>query len=116
MSVVMKSTLALILALSPLLVAQPQAPTRATRPSARGRVLSCLALRSRRRRIETGREEMVGARGRVIDWNEGTGHVFVRSERWNAEGPAFLESGAAVVVEPCMTPAVLEEHQREERR
>ena len=58
-----------------------------------------LALRSRRGRIRTGREELIGARGRVMDWAEGTGHVFVRSERWNAQGPASLENGAAVVVE-----------------
>lgn len=62
-------------------------------------VIGRLALRSRRSRIETGQEEMIGALGRVIDWNEGTGHVFVRSERWNADGPADLEQGAAIVVE-----------------
>ena len=62
-------------------------------------VVGRLALRSRRGRIETGQEDLVGARGRVMDWGEGTGHVFVRSERWSADGPASLEQGAVVVVE-----------------
>lgn len=57
-----------------------------------------LALSSRRARIETGQDELVGAVGRVMDWHEGTGHVFVRSERWNARGPAALEPGDSVTV------------------
>jgi membrane-bound serine protease (ClpP class) len=47
-------------------------------------VIARLALISRRRRIVTGREEMIGAMGTVLDWNDGKGHVFVHGERWQA--------------------------------
>jgi membrane-bound serine protease (ClpP class) len=47
-------------------------------------VIARLALISRRRRIVTGREEMIGATGTVLDWNDGKGHVFVHGERWQA--------------------------------
>ncbi|GGB97048.1 serine protease [Novosphingobium endophyticum] len=58
-----------------------------------------LGLRSLRQRVVTGREEIVGCTGTVLDWKDGQGHVFVRSERWNAAGPALLDEGAAVVVD-----------------
>jgi membrane-bound serine protease (ClpP class) len=58
-----------------------------------------LALSSQRRRVVTGQEEIVGCKGTVLDWNGSEGHVFVRSERWNAAGPPNLEQGAAVVVD-----------------
>jgi membrane-bound serine protease (ClpP class) len=58
-----------------------------------------LAIRSRRGRVHTGREELIGATGKVLDWENGTGHVFVHSERWNASGAASLKKGAPVVVQ-----------------
>jgi membrane-bound serine protease (ClpP class) len=57
-----------------------------------------LGIQSRRGAVETGLQEMIGARGRVLDWNEGAGHVFVRSERWNAVGPHSLQAGEGVAV------------------
>src|SRR5690606_15990367 len=57
-----------------------------------------LALQTRKARIQTGRDDLIGAAGEVMDWRKGTGHVFVRSERWKARGPASLPKGAAVVV------------------
>lgn len=51
------------------------------------------------RRIVTGSEELIGARATVIDWDGGRGHVFVHSERWNAEGPTSLAEGEGVVVD-----------------
>ncbi|MGE4429976.1 MAG: nodulation protein NfeD [Sphingobium sp.] len=43
-----------------------------------------LALLSRRRAIVSGREELIGATGTVLDWKEGRGHVFIHGERWQA--------------------------------
>lgn len=57
-----------------------------------------LAFTARRRGVATGVEEMIGARGEVIDWADGRGHVFVHSERWRATGPAALAGGDRVTV------------------
>ena len=56
------------------------------------------ALRARRRRVVSGREEMIGARGTVADWQEGRGHVFAHGERWSATGRGALEVGEAIRV------------------
>lgn len=56
------------------------------------------ALRSRRRGVVSGREQMVGARGVVQDWSGRHGHVFVHGERWNAVGNAPMVPGAEVRV------------------
>src|SRR3546814_16229453 len=56
------------------------------------------ALVSRRRKIFSGREEMIGASGTVLDWNNGTGHVFAHGERWQAAGVADLTAGMSVRV------------------
>ena len=61
-------------------------------------VMARLALTSRRAGIVSGREEMVGATGTVIDWEDGQGHVFVHGERWRASGVDQLAAGATVVV------------------
>jgi membrane-bound serine protease (ClpP class) len=61
-------------------------------------VVARLGIRSQRGPVETGLQEMIGAQGRVLDWNEGAGHVFVRSERWNAVGPRSLQAGEGVAV------------------
>jgi membrane-bound serine protease (ClpP class) len=57
-----------------------------------------VGIRSHRGRVETGSEELIGARAEVIDWQDGSGHVFVHSERWNATGPPTLEKGTTVTV------------------
>lgn len=54
--------------------------------------------RSRRQAVRTGAEEMIGARGRVIDWSAGAGHVLVHGERWAARGAADFTAGVAVRV------------------
>lgn len=56
------------------------------------------ALGSRRRKVVSGAEEMVGARGTVQDWSGGTGHVFVHGERWSATGGRQLRKGQPVRV------------------
>ncbi len=55
-----------------------------------------LAAVSYRRRVVTGRDEMLGAVARVQDWQGGRGHVFVHGERWNARGPDRLAPGTEV--------------------
>src|SRR3546814_16363459 len=49
-------------------------------------VIARLALVSRRRKIFSGREAMIGASGPVLDWNNGTGPVFAHGESWQAAG------------------------------
>lgn len=61
-------------------------------------IVGRLALTSRRRKIVSGREELIGARGTVLDWEDGRGHVFVHSERWRATGVASLRAGEPVSV------------------
>jgi membrane-bound serine protease (ClpP class) len=55
-----------------------------------------LALAARRRRVVSGREEMIGCLGVVQDWDDGAGHVFAHSERWRAISDAPLRPGDRV--------------------
>ena len=50
-----------------------------------------LALSARHHQVVSGREEMVGSIGRVIDWSEGRGHVHVHGERWAAHWASHRE-------------------------
>ena len=61
-------------------------------------VLARLALTARRQRIVTGREQMVGAAGTIVDWCGEKGHVFVHGERWKAIGADQLSVGDTVGV------------------
>lgn len=61
-------------------------------------IVARMGVSSLRFRVQTGREEIVGAQGEVLDWTEGAGHVFVHSERWNAAGPHGLSKGVPVIV------------------
>jgi membrane-bound serine protease (ClpP class) len=56
------------------------------------------ALSARQRKIVSGAEEMIGARGIVQDWRDGKGHVFVHGERWSASGDRELDKDQAVRV------------------
>lgn len=56
------------------------------------------ALSARQRKIVSGAEEMIGARGVVQDWRDGRGHVFVHGERWSASGDRELDKDQAVRV------------------
>lgn len=58
-----------------------------------------LGMGVRRVRVATGQEALIGAGGRVLDWENGAGHVFVLSERWSATGPHDLMPGALVMVD-----------------
>lgn len=56
------------------------------------------ALGARGRKVVSGAEEMIGARGTVQDWTGLSGHVFVHGERWSASGGHPLRSGQSVRV------------------
>lgn len=49
-------------------------------------VISRMALRARRRGIVSGPEYMIGAPARILEWQDGSGHVLVQGERWQAVG------------------------------
>ncbi len=51
------------------------------------------AVRAHRRKVTTGREALIGARARVLDWSGAAGHVWLASERWSALGPEGLAAG-----------------------
>lgn len=57
-----------------------------------------LGISSFRRPVKGGREELIGAQGEVADWDEGSGHIVVHSERWNATGPRHLPVGGNVTI------------------
>jgi membrane-bound serine protease (ClpP class) len=56
-------------------------------------------LRALKRPVLTGIEEMIGAEARVLDWENGSGFVHVRGERWRATGPVELAPQSTVHVE-----------------
>lgn len=56
------------------------------------------ALGARRRKIVSGREEMIGASGVVKDWQKNRGHVLVHGERWSASGEGRFRPGEAIRV------------------
>jgi membrane-bound serine protease (ClpP class) len=56
------------------------------------------AVRARRRPPTTGAEEMIGSFGRVVDWQDSTGHVRVHGEIWAARGDRPLHPSAYVRV------------------
>lgn len=57
-----------------------------------------LGLKSRRSSVATGREEMLGSTGSVLDWQGMGGHVRVHGERWNACAARELPVGQKVRV------------------
>lgn len=57
-----------------------------------------MAMRSRRRPVVSGREEMVGAAAEVVADFEGRGMVHVHGERWQAQSDAPLQRGQRVTV------------------
>ncbi len=60
--------------------------------------LSSLVVRSRRRAVVTGREQMLGISGPVVDWAGAAGRVRVRGEIWQARSPRPLVAGQQVRV------------------
>jgi len=56
------------------------------------------ALSARRRMVVSGREQMIGSSGQVIDWDGREGHVLAHGERWMAKAGAPLAPGQNVLV------------------
>ena len=56
------------------------------------------ALSARRRVVVSGREQMIGSWGRVVDWEGREGHVLAHGERWAARAVAPLVPGQPVRV------------------
>lgn len=54
--------------------------------------------RARRRPVVSGREQMLGDSGTVIDWSDREGHIRIHGEIWRAEGSGPLEPGRRVRV------------------
>ncbi len=57
-----------------------------------------LFVSAHRRKVVSGREGMIGAEARVMDWSGGRGHIFTHGERWNAVADAPLAIGQRVRV------------------
>lgn len=77
-------------------------------------VIARLAWFARRRPVVSGREQLVGAVGRVTDWENGQGHVFVHGERWQARSTSDLRPDASISVTDLdglvLTVSVSEQH------
>ncbi|MCK6450115.1 MAG: nodulation protein NfeD [Alphaproteobacteria bacterium] len=57
-----------------------------------------LAFSSRRRAVVSGREQLIGMQGRIVDWSGRTGHVSVHGERWNAVAEGSFAPGQRIRV------------------
>lgn len=59
-----------------------------------------IAFRMFRKQMTTGIEGMVGDTGRIIDWNDKSGHVFIQGENWQAysDEPWKLNKNDAVFI------------------
>jgi membrane-bound serine protease (ClpP class) len=66
-----------------------------------------LAVTSHKERVSTGREEMIGAEARVLDWSGTSGNVFIHGERWRARAAEPVAAGETVTV-TAMEGLVLE--------
>jgi membrane-bound serine protease (ClpP class) len=56
------------------------------------------AIKARRRPAATGAEQMIGSRGKVVDWQDGRGNIRVHGEIWSARCDTELKAGDAVKV------------------
>jgi membrane-bound serine protease (ClpP class) len=55
-------------------------------------------VRSQRRPIASGAEELLRERGSVIAWDGGEGRIRIQGEIWYARGPTGLAPGERVTV------------------
>ncbi|MBI1732266.1 MAG: nodulation protein NfeD [Gammaproteobacteria bacterium] len=58
--------------------------------------VAALAVRIHRRRVVSGREQMIGSLGEALEDFQGAGRVRVQGESWQAVSPAPLQRGQAV--------------------
>ena len=57
-----------------------------------------MALRTRRRAVVTGSEQMIGLEGEVLDWHDGRGRIRVHGEIWSARAEDPVAPGTRVRV------------------
>ncbi|WP_022727294.1 NfeD family protein [Fodinicurvata sediminis] len=57
-----------------------------------------MAIRSHRRPIQAGAEEMIGQQAEVLKWSGGKGYIFVHGERWKAVCDEPLKKGQTVEI------------------
>ena len=57
-----------------------------------------LVLRSRRRRVASGREELAGAPGEIVEWTGTEGWAHVHGETWKVRAPTPLAAGTKIRV------------------
>ncbi|MCW5746648.1 MAG: nodulation protein NfeD [Alphaproteobacteria bacterium] len=57
-----------------------------------------LAVGAWRRPVVTGREQLVGGGGEVLDWRAASGHVLIHGERWQAVSASTLAPGQRIRV------------------
>ena len=57
-----------------------------------------VAVGAYKRQVVTGREQMIGGRGEVLEWRDTAGRVLVHGERWKAVSTAALQPGQPVRV------------------
>ncbi|MGI9411768.1 MAG: NfeD family protein, partial [Hyphomicrobiaceae bacterium] len=50
-------------------------------------------MRSRRATVTSGSEQMIGAQGEVVSWNDGSGTIRVHGEIWSARSAGSMEPG-----------------------
>lgn len=61
-------------------------------------LVAWFALTSSRRKVASGREQMIGAPGEVLSWSDGSGLVHIHGERWSAVGAGPFRPGQIVRV------------------
>jgi membrane-bound serine protease (ClpP class) len=59
-------------------------------------IVLAMAVKAQKRPVVSGREELLGSYGRVIDWQDREGTIRVHGEVWQATAPAALEPGTRV--------------------
>lgn len=61
-------------------------------------VTAIMLMRSRRRAVVSGAEQMIGGVGRVIEWSGEAGRVRIHGEIWRAKGTVPLQPGSRIRV------------------
>lgn len=62
-------------------------------------LVAWLAFTSRRGKVVSGREQLIGSVGEVLSWDGPTGYVLAQGERWKAVGDVPVAAGEKVRIE-----------------
>jgi membrane-bound serine protease (ClpP class) len=73
-------------------------------------LVAWLAFTSRRGKVVSGREQMIGAAGEVLSWDGTKGYVLTHGERWQAVSDKPMVVGQAVRIDDIdgLTPKITE--------